>query len=211
VTLREYLAVVRSRWGLVVAVVLAFVVLAVGTTFLISPLYAAKTQLFVATRADPNNPTQVYEAGAFSAARVKSYAEIATSPLVLDPVIARLGMATTAHDLERKISAVVPLDTVVINLSVIDASPETAARLANTIARQLSTAISELEASAGSRQPLVRATVVSEAQPPQSPVWPSLPINLVLGLVIGLAVAVSLAVLLKSRETTATNEDDLTR
>ncbi len=208
-TLHECVALVGKRWRLVVGVALAFVVLTVGATFLISPIYQAKIQLFIATRADANNPSQVYEAGAFSAARVKSYAGIVNSPRVLDPVIKQLGMATTASDLGSRVSADTPLDTVLINISVNDASPEVAARVANAIGRQLSQVIVDLETSTGSREPPVRAIVVSEAQPPQNPVWPNLPINLVLGLVVGLAVAVGLAVVLTSRDTTDKDGGDL--
>jgi succinoglycan biosynthesis transport protein ExoP len=207
-TLHEYLAVVGGRWRLVVGVVLAFVALAVGATFAISPIYQATTQLFVATHADANNLSQATDASTFSAARVKSYAGIATSPRVLDPVIGQLGLTTTARQLGSRVSADAPLDTVLINVSVKDSSPEGAARLANAIARQLSRAIFDLETSAGSREPPVHATVVSEAQLPQNPVWPSLPINLVLSLVFGLAVALGLAVVLKSRDTTVENEHD---
>lgn len=193
-TLYEYLVVVQKRWLLVLGSVLTFVALSVIATFVIPPVYQAKTQLFVATRADANNPLQFQQAGAFSAARVKSYAEIATSPRVLDPVIRQVGIRETARELSQRVSADAPLDSVLINISVSDGSAATAALLANAIAHQLPRVISDLETSAGSLEPPVRATVVSDAAPPQSPVWPSLPINLVLGLVVGSAVAIGLAV-----------------
>lgn len=71
-TLYEYLVVIKKNWLLVLGLLLAFVTLSIIATFVIPPVYQAKTQLFVATRADANNPLQVQQAGAFSAARVKS-------------------------------------------------------------------------------------------------------------------------------------------
>ena len=82
--LRNYLEALRKRWTLVVAILLLSVLASVGLTFVVPPTYEADTQLFVSTQTDSNNVSaQLYQGGNFSVDRVKSYAQLATSPKVV--------------------------------------------------------------------------------------------------------------------------------
>lgn len=71
-----------------------------------------------------------------------SLTSVATSPVVLDPVAARLGVS--ALDLERRVSVERSADTVVLRISVQDSSAARAASAADGISRQLADVAPEL-------------------------------------------------------------------
>ena len=94
--------------------------------------YQAQTQLFVSTSGGEDS-SALLQGSNFTQQRVKSYADVMTTPKVLDPVIATLGLRTTAAVLGDQITATVPLDTVLIEVSVVDPSPQRAAAVADAV------------------------------------------------------------------------------
>src|ERR1700704_6553987 len=101
-----------------------------------------------------------------------SYAQVATSPLVLDSVIRDLGLQTTPIELAKSVTATVPTDTVILEIGATSTDPELAARIANAIGVELSSVAGTLapEQSSGSRA--VKATTLARAVIPQDPSSP---------------------------------------
>lgn len=210
--LGDYIAALTKRWLLVALVLVLSVLTAIGVTLLIPPTYQADTRLFVSTQTDANNANQqLFQGGSFAVSRVKSYAELATSPKVLDPVIERLGLSTSAEALARQITTGVPSGTVLLELTVSDRSPTGAAGLANAVTDQLATVIEEIEAPANGEPSPVRVTILKEATPPLAPASPRLPVSIVAGLLAGLILGVGIALLLETLDVTVKNADDLAR
>ncbi len=131
-----YYRVVRTRWRAIAAVTLlmvalvALVALAALLTLWSPKTYQARTQLFVSTSGGQDS-TQLLQGNTFTQQRVKSYADLITTPKVLDPVIKDLGLTYNADELGANIPASVPLDTVLIDVLVSDRDPEQAARIAS--------------------------------------------------------------------------------
>lgn len=208
--LRSYLAVLARRWVLVMSVLVISLAAAAASILLITPSYRGEAQLFVSTQISAGNLNQeLFQGSNFSADRVKSYTLLATAPGVLNPVIEELGLSVTAEELAGVITAEVPLETVLINISATSGSPETAAALANRVSTNLAGVIEFLETSEGRGSSPVKATVVTEASVPTSPVAPSIPVNLGLGIVLGLVVGIGLALTLEALNTSVKNPTDL--
>jgi len=208
VDLREYISLLRRRWLLIASVTVLALLAATAATMLTTPRYESRTQLFVSTQGGSNS-ADLAQGSSFSQQRVKSYAEIVTSPLVLGPVIDKLGLDTTPAELGRSVTADAPLDTVLIDVAVRDASPVRAERIAAAIGTQFSATIVSLEQPlTGDRAP-VRATVVQASTLPTSPVTPRVPLNLALGLLVGLALGVAAAVLRSLLDTSVRSEADV--
>ena len=131
--LHDYLRVLRKRWRILGAVTMLSLSIAVLATLAASPVYEARAQLFVST-AGSEDATSLLQGSSFTQQRVKSYADIVTSAQVLDPVIKSLGLETTAVELAGRIVADVPLDTVLINVTVRDGSPQRSAAIASAVA-----------------------------------------------------------------------------
>ena len=205
--LKDYIRVVRKRWQIIVAVVLVVVAGAATATALSPRVYEAKTRLFVSTSGGSDS-TALLSGSNFTQQRVKSYADVITTPNVLDPVIKTLGLTTTAASLGDQITATVPLDTVIIEVSVTNASPRVAAAVADAVGRQFTRTVADLEnVSAGQSSP-VKVTVVSAPTVPTTPISPKPARNLALGVVLGLLLGLGLALLRDLLDTTIKNEKD---
>ena len=198
--LQDYLRVLRKRWQLITACAALALAAAAAVILSTTPTYTATAQLFVSTQnADLN---QAVAGGQFAQAQVTSYADIVTSPQVTRPVIAALGLPYTPTQLGGEISASVPLNTVLIDLSVTDASPTRAAAIANAVSQQVIGLVSQIERPAGGGSPLVKVSVVKSADVPTAPTSPKKKLDLALGLLVGLAVGVGAAVLRETLDTT---------
>lgn len=178
--LKDYLRVIRRRWLAIVAVTLMVLALAAAYTFLQTPLYQAKSQLFVSVKAG-SSASELYQGNAFAEARIKSYVSLATSARVLEAVARELNLSGGAQSLEGKVSATSPAGTVLIDVTAIDPDPQQAVRIANTSMKQLITGVYAVEDVS-----FVSLNVFQEAAAPSSPSSPNVPVNLVLGGLLGL-------------------------
>jgi capsular exopolysaccharide synthesis family protein len=181
VGLRGYLSVLRARWLIVVGCALIALIWA-GTTAVRAPrIYIARSSVFFSVSVGQQSRDLTSGFG-YAQGLVSSYAQLASQPVVLNPVIAELGLSTSAKDLSKSVSAQTPLDTVIMNISVSDTSPGRAALIANAVAQQLT--LGELPGVTNKAAPL-RVTVVAPAAVPDSPSSPRVGLDLTLALIGG--------------------------
>lgn len=208
-TLRDYLRILRKRWLLVLACTLAATGAALGATMLATPIYQANVQLFVSARGQAGDISSSYTGTLFTQQRVKSYADVISSPLVTTPVIKQLGLDLTPAALGNQVHATVPLDTTLLNVSVNDPSPARARDIASAVATQFIRLVPQVEASDAANSPVVKVTVITPATEPTAPVSPRPKVNLALGVLLGLAIGVGAAVLREVLDTTVKSLDDV--
>ena len=110
----EFLTLLSRRWLVVTAFVILGIAAAAVLTNQVQPSYRAQAQLFVAFASSDDNAASLSQGSLFTANRVKSYPDLVNSPLVLDPVIAELGLDVTTEELAGRVSAEVPPNTVLI-------------------------------------------------------------------------------------------------
>lgn len=94
-----------------------------------------------------------------------SFAQLATSSRVLDPVIQKMGLDTTTTALARDIDIVTPNDTLILEVRATAASPDKAAALANAVAASLSTVVNDLSPSTSAGSPSISVSLVDKAVP----------------------------------------------
>jgi capsular exopolysaccharide synthesis family protein len=208
VDLHDYYRVVRKRWRAIAAVTLLMVALAALLTLWSPKTYQARTQLFVST-AGGQDSTQLLQGNTFTQQRVKSYSDLITTPKVLDPVIKDLGLPVNADELGARITANVPLDTVLIDVLVSDRDPEQAARIASAVGRQFSTSIPDLERVSDDSASPVKVSVVRPPSVPEGPISPNPVRNIGLGVVLGLLVGLGVALLRDTFDTSIKSERDV--
>ncbi|MFF4687403.1 polysaccharide biosynthesis tyrosine autokinase [Streptomyces sp. NPDC001307] len=191
--LLDYLRVLSRQW--VTVVILALFGTGVGAlaTQAATPQFQATSTLFVSLqgRADATHLTL---GNAFIEARVRSYALVATRPLVLGEVVKSLRLNMTPQELSGKIKVTVRPDAVLVRLTVTDSRRNLVARISNAVAERLARVISDLERTPGVERSPVRATLVEPASPPSVSSSPRPAVNLALGLLVGLSLGTSLAV-----------------
>ena len=113
----------------IVAAVLAFGV----SSFVLTPEYSSTTRIYVVNRNQSEKSgltNQDLQAGTYL---VKDYKEIILSQDVLEKVISNLKLEKTVKELSKKIQVTVPVDTRIVSISVKDAQPEEASRIANAL------------------------------------------------------------------------------
>jgi capsular exopolysaccharide synthesis family protein len=207
VDLRDYARTLRKRWALVVLCILLALGAAAAATLASTKMYTSSTQLFVSARDQTGAISDAYQGGLFAQQRIKSYAQVADSPAVTDKVAEKLDLP--AGVLAGKVTAEAPLDTVLLNITVTDPSPQQAQRIASAVADEVVSLVPELETPAGSSGAPVKITVIKQASLPGAPSSPRPKINLALGLLVGLALGVAAAVLRETLDTTIKGKDDL--
>ncbi len=208
-TLAQYLRIVRAHW-LLIAVVAALGAAGAATySWLQTPVYSATARMFVTTQGANSDISALSQGSTFTQQRVKSYADVITAPAVLQPVIDDLGLVgTTPQQLASRVSASSPLDTVLLLVTVEDTSPKRAKDLANAIAGQFTTYVTELELPSGSGTSPVKITVTSPAVTPVVPDSPRTKLNLALGLLVGLGLGLGATVLRDSLDRTVGDRHD---
>nr|WP_305076336.1 polysaccharide biosynthesis tyrosine autokinase [Quadrisphaera sp. RL12-1S] len=208
VELTDYLRVLRKRWLSIVVLTALALAGAAAATLAATPEYQAQTKLFVRT-SGASSTADLQQGNTFVQQRVQTYADVAGQSAVLEPVIAELGLDTTPEALAQHITAEAPLDTVLINITVTDPSPQQAATIANAVGASLITTVARLEGNGTGTTTPVQLTTTQPAVVPAAPSSPNTPLNLALGLLVGLAVGVGLAVLRETLDTTVRGEHDV--
>jgi len=209
VDLHDYVRILRKRWPIIVAAFVIAGAAAAAYAFRTTPVYAGHIQLFVTTPSGGDNTTGLQQGNTFTQERVKSYAEIVSSPKVLDPVIAQLHLTESDTELAHHVSASAPLDTVLINVTVTDTNAASAARIANAVGASFSSVVSVLEEPATGGASPIKVTTVKQASVAAVPVSPNKKLDIALGLFLGLAVGLGIAVLRDTLDTSVKTMSDL--
>ena len=203
--LQDYLQVVRKRWRVIVAVTLVMVGLAAVATLAADKVYESRTQFFVSTTGSDDSGA-LLQGSTFTQQRVKSYAQLLTTPRILAPVAAAVGVE---GDLASQVTATTPPDTVLIDVAVRSTDPAQAQAMGEAIAKEFPAAVSELESPAGKAASPVKVTVVRPPTTPESPVSPKPLRNLLLGAVLGLMLGLGAALVRETLDKTVKTTDDV--
>lgn len=208
---RDYVHILRTRWRALVACVLLALFGAALLTISTPRTYQATAQLFVSTSqsSSADSGSGLNQGALFAQQRVKSYAEIISSPEVTGPVVRTLGLSSTPEQLGRDVSATAPLNTVLINVSARAMTPISAQRVANAVAQQFTVVVAELETPTGSALPTVKVSVIRQADVPTAPISPRTKFNLALGLLLGMATGLAVALLRDNLDTSLKNSSQV--
>lgn len=207
--LRDYVRIVRERWLLILAATLLGTLAAGLVTYAATPTYRATSQIYVSVQTQDGSTQNLAQGSTFSQSQVVGFADLATSPLVLQPVIELYGLDETAEDLALKVNAQVKLNTSLVDVTVTTSSPAEAAFLSNAVAESMSTVLPELQRPLDAAASPVRITVTREAVEPRSQASPNTRTNLALGLLLGLAAGAGIAVLRTVLDTRIRSEADV--
>src|SRR5215213_11874922 len=205
--LREYFDIVRRRWLSILIIALMTLALTSLLTLVWPKKYTATTQLFFTVAG--KSVADLVQGSDFAANQMKSYAEVVTAPIVLEPVISDLGLPTTSEKLRESIEATVPLRTVILEIAVTDSDPNRAAGIANAVGERLTTVAEGFTPAVQGKAETVSVTTLAAAQVPLVPSSPKISLNLGLGLMAGLMLGIGVAVLRQMLDTKVGTEEDV--
>lgn len=206
--LRDYINILRKRWMVVVGgIVLG--ALASGLFSVFSPnKYTSSVQLYLSVSGGSSN-TDINSGATYAQDQMKSFAQVATSPTVLQPVIRTLRLDTTPEKLAENVTASNPANTVLLEIDVVDGSPQGAQRIAAAIGKDMIGVVQQLSPKLSNGEKSVAATVTAPASLPVEPSSPRTLRNVALGLVAGLVLGCGVALLLEMFDTRVRTTEDL--
>lgn len=204
----DYLNIVRRYWVSVVAITLAGLASAALISLVAKPTYTATTSIFLTVQSG-SSAGELNQGSTYAENQVRSYAEVVRTPIVLQPVIDRLGLPLTPGELAEKVTASVPLNTAIVEIAVTTEDAVQTADIANEVGRQVVTIVEELSPSGSGGNKSVQATVISPASVPTEWTSPKVLQNLLLGTLLGLFLGVGQAILRSTLDTRVVTENDL--
>ena len=193
-TVREFLRILRSRWKVIFATVIIAVLGALAYALLAAPKYQASALLFVATASNDNN-TQANDGGLFAEGRVSSYTALLMGDVLAQRTIDQLGLHMSVAELEKKITATAPPETVLIKVDVLDASPDRARDIANTLADEFVGMAATLETPDPAYAPNAQVIVQQRATAPLLPAPSKKSLIIAAGMVFGGVLGLALAMI----------------
>jgi len=186
--------ILRDRWVTVVVTTLITTAGAVAYTLAQTPLYEASTRLFVSTMSGAS-ATELYQGNRLSQDRVLSYTQLVMGETLAMRTIDRLNLDMTARSLTENVTAKSKPGTVLIEVSVLDASPVRARDIANAMSDEFVLMARGLETPSEGARPEARVVVEQRASIPEHPVVPEKYRNLALGIAFGVILGIGLALL----------------
>ncbi|MHA7862306.1 tyrosine-protein kinase domain-containing protein [Tessaracoccus sp. Y36] len=206
--LQQYLQIVRRYWRSTLATALLCIAVAAGFTLLQSPKYTATSSLFITVESG-GTAGELSQGATYAERQVGSLVSVASSALVLQPVIDELGLDLTVGQLADKLSVSSPTATSIIKVSAENGSPQAAADLSNSVAASLQRSTESLAPAGPDGARLVSATVIDSAVAPTTPSAPRPAMNLALGALLGLLLGLGQAVLRSVLDTRVRTSEDV--
>lgn len=204
---RDFLALLRRSIALITVCTLLSVALAAVLTFRLDKRYESTTRVFVS--AAQAETSAAYAGGLLSEQRVAGYVELVESKLLAKRVQDRLGEVGEPEELRERVTGSAVGETSVLEIRVLESSPELARDVAQAYAEELVLVALEIETPPSNAKSPVKATIIDAASIQESPVFPKPALNIVLAAVFGLVLGVGLALLRELLDNTVKTEDDL--
>ncbi len=206
--LTDYLRLLRKYWASLILILVAGMGSAAGASALMAPTYTASAGVFLTVNSG-DTAGELNQGSSYAENQVKSYAQVITAPVVLEPVITELGLKVTVGKLAERVTATVPVNTAIVNIDVTGADPAETAAVANAVAEQLILVVDELSPQSQGGSKTVRASIITPASVPVERTSPRVLLNLALGALVGLLLGVGQAVLRFRLDTTVVGLDDI--
>lgn len=203
------LAVVRRRWRWVIAAALAGLLAGLGWALTTEPTYRSAASVYFSLQYG-DSASELVQGSTFTQNQVTSYAELATTPAVLQPVIDELGLPMSVPALASRVQAAAPVDTVIVEVAVTDTSAARSALIADAVVDVLSRTVEGLAPEDADGESTVQATTVAPAEVPLRPAGPNTVLNALAGLGAGLVLGCALLLLRESLDTRVRDAETLT-
>ena len=206
-TFREFLSVLGARWRIIALSLLVVVAATAVQTMLTPAVYTASAKIYLRATQPPTagsgNEVTTY---AVSAADLATYLDVLTSPSVMDPLRARLGLAPGTP---LSVSGEVSQTSNMMTITATGGDPQLVARVATEAGPVLADVAKKFSPLLASNGQSVEADTIVPASVPGDPTSPNAKRNLALGGLLGLALGIGLALLRHTLDTKVRTADDI--
>ena len=183
IDLIELLYRMLASWKLIAILALAGMLAAFGITyFLVTPLYQAKSTIYVISRSDSVINMSDLQIGT---ALTQDYIKVFDMWEVHEQVITNLGLPYSYTQMRKNLSVTNTSNTRMLDITVTSANPDEAAAIANEYAKVASDFIAETMSTD-------KPNIVSVALVPSNPVSPNMVRNVAIGFLAGVVLAAAI-------------------
>ena len=202
IDLLELLMVMKKHLAaILLAGIVGLVIMFAYTSFLVTPLYSASSMMYVMPDNSNSNSSTLSDMQV-GQQLTSDYSSMIKSRSFMEDVIKKLNLTIDYQQLLGKVEVTNPTSSRILQVTVNDPNPQTAADIANEMA---SVAESKLKEITG----MQAIKIYEEAAVPDRPSSPSLKKNCALGLLAGLVLAMAVITVLYLLDDTIKTEDDI--
>ena len=202
IDLLELLMVMKKHLAaILLAGIVGLVIMFAYTSFLVTPLYSASSMMYVMPDNSNSNSSTLSDMQV-GQQLTSDYSSMIESRSFMEDVIKKLNLTIDYQQLLEKVEVTNPTSSRILQVTVNDPNPQTAADIANEVA---SVAESKLKEITG----MQAIKIYEEAAVPDRPSSPSLKKNCALGLLAGLVLAMAVITILYLLDDTIKTEDDI--
>lgn len=132
--------------GMIIIILLAAIAGYVYTTFFVNPVYEATATAILTSNSESQETTTAVTQSevTLNNSLLSTYRGIATSDSVVSKVISNLGLNISAEELKNQITVTSATNTQIIQITVENADPSLAAKIANEIRQVFTDRVAEL-------------------------------------------------------------------
>lgn len=204
ISVKEWFQALKKRvWLITLITIIAALITAVISFFIITPVYESKTQILVNQK---KSDQQLYTGNEVQTniQLINTYNVIIKSPVILDKVKSDLKLKRSVENLNSQITVSSATDSQVVEITVQDQSPYVAAKIANKTAEVFQNQISKI-------MNIDNVSILSKAEVKGavSPVKPQPLFNIVIAIVVGLILGIGVSLLLEYLDNTIKTEEDI--
>ena len=202
IDLLELLMVMKKHLSaILLAGIVGLVIMFAYTSFLVTPLYSASSMMYVMPDNSNSNSSTLSDMQV-GQQLTSDYSSMIESRSFMEDVIKKLNLTIDYQQLLEKVEVTNPTSSRILQVTVNDPNPKTAADIANEVA---SVAESKLKEITG----MQAIKIYEEAAVPEKPSSPSLKKNCALGLLAGIVLAMAVITVLYLMDDTIKTEDDI--
>lgn len=203
IDLLELLMVMKKHLSaILMAGIVGLVIMFAYTSFLVTPLYSASSMMYVMPDNSNNMNSSTLSDMQVGQQLTSDYSSMIKSHSFMEDVIKKLNLTIDYQQLLEKVEVTNPTSSRILQVTVNDPNPQTAADIANEMA---SVAESKLKEITG----IQAIKIYEEAAVPDRPSSPSLKKNCALGLLAGIVLAMAVITILYLLDDTIKTEDDI--
>lgn len=202
INISEILDALKKRYKMIIAITLAFTIIAALVSFLvIKPKYEVTTKLFIGkqeskTEKYDNNDVMMYQK------LLTTYAEIIKTDDLMDKALKKGNIDKETKDIEASLKVTPRADTQILEISYTGTNKEEAVDIVKNVTDEFIKESKNLI-------PNGNIQVIEKAKIPENPVSPNKKLNILIAFVLGLMVSVGLALLLEFMDNTYKSKEDL--
>lgn len=191
-------ALKKYIWLLILLPIIFLIISSIITFFIIMPKYEASTQILV-NQAQSQNPVEQQQNVQNTLQQVNTYAEIVTSPRILEKVQKNLN---DISNLKNKVEVQSSAQSQVITINVHANSKNEAEKIANEVTNVYQKEMPEI-------MDIDNVSILSKANGTAKKVSPNIALNLFLGLFLGLIIALLYIFIKELTDTRIKDEQDI--